>query len=164
MTLPTVGHTTWLTGAAEEIRDKNSEEIFQKTSQDPKSTCYHLLLKYYFTSEQLKVFKENPCSLNTLLHAERGKEMYDSAKCLLSTEQRFFQASNWMICWLYTVCIYSFAIDNRRLPFLQLLWIGWKPDFAIFIYILLIEATARERTVFVMCCKYYCDVSICLTL
>ena len=30
-----------LTGAAEEIRDKNSEAIFQKISQDPKSTWYH---------------------------------------------------------------------------------------------------------------------------
>ena len=32
----------------------------------------------------------------------------------------------------------------------------------LYIYILLIEATARERAVFLMCCKYYCDVSTCL--
>jgi hypothetical protein len=69
-----------LTGAAVEIRDKNSEAIFRKTSQDPKSMYYHLVLKYYFTSEQLKVFKENPCSLNKNLRAERSKEIYDSVE------------------------------------------------------------------------------------
>ena len=89
-----------------------SEAIFQKTNQDPKSRCYHLVLKYYFTSEQLKVFKENPCSLNMNLLAERSKEIYDLAKCPLSTKQRFFQASNWMICWLYTsMYVFTFVLS-----------------------------------------------------
>jgi len=46
----------------------------------------------------------------------------------------------------YSSCEYS---ENQTLLFIHI------------IYILLIEATARERVVIAMCCIYYCDASIC---
>ena len=109
--------------------------MFQRTSQDPKSTCYYLVLKYYFTSEQLKVFKENPCSLNTYLHAERGKELLDSENASFQHRSAALKCRTEWYADCIQVCIYFFAIDNRRRPFLQLLWIWWVRLCYSYIYI-----------------------------
>ena len=139
--------------------------MFQRTSQDPKSTCYYLVLKYYFTSEQLKVFKENPCSLNTYLHAERGKELLDSENASFQHRSAALKCRTEWYADCIQVCIYFFAIDNRRRPFLQLLWIWWVRlcysyihiyiYIYIYIYILLTSATAKEREVLYMRTNFY---------
>ena len=164
MTLLTVSQATLLK-LQKKIGDKISEKTFQKTSQDPKPTCHHLILIHYFNSEQLKVFKENQYSLNTYLHAEWGKEIYEPEK--ISPFNIRSASVNCRTEWYadcIQVCIYLFSYLQQEPTFATASVSGECQSWLfVYLYSACIEAAARERTIFLICCKHSCDVSIGLS-
>lgn len=116
-TLLTVSQAT-LFKLQKKIGDKISEKTFQRTRQDLKPMCHHLVLIRYFNSEQLKVFKENQYSLNTYLHAEWGKEIYEPEK--ISPFNIRSASLNCRIEWYadcIQVCIYHFSYLQQEPTF-----------------------------------------------